>query len=88
MYDIIPDPRFSGASASLAESIALSDFIVWRTGNLNFQSTEVLNSLKGFKFFCGACTFGIIQDFAKTQALDLNRIPSVDGLSREFTQEL
>ena len=39
MYDIL---RFSGVSASL------SDSIVWRTGDSNFQSTEVLNSLKGF----------------------------------------
>ena len=45
MYDIL---RFSGTSASLLESIALSDSIVWRTGDSNFQSTEVLNSLKGF----------------------------------------
>ncbi len=47
---------------------------MWRTGNSNFQSTEVLNSLKGFKCFSGACTFGKILDFAKTQALDLIRI--------------
>ncbi len=50
IYDII---RFSGASASLSESIALSDSIVWRTGDSNFQSTEVLNSLKGFKVLVG-----------------------------------
>ena len=45
MYDIL---RFSGASAPLPESIALSDSIVWQTCDSNFQSTEVLNSLKGF----------------------------------------
>ena len=39
MYDIM---RFSGASASLSESIALSDYIVWRIGDSNFQSTDVL----------------------------------------------
>ena len=71
MYDIL---RFSGASASLSESIALSDSIVWRTGDSNFQCTEVLNSLKGFQSFSGACTFGIVQDFAKTQAHDLKRM--------------
>ena len=84
MYDIIPDPRFSGASASLSESIALSDSIVWRTGDSNFQSTEVLNSLKRFESFSEACTFGKIQDFAKTQALDLNRMASCPADSVEL----
>jgi hypothetical protein len=71
MYDIL---RFSGASASLSESIALSDSIVWRTGDSNFQSTEVLNSLKAFKVFVGPVLLGKIQDFAKTLALDLKRM--------------
>ena len=51
MYDIL---RFSGAPASLSESIALSDSIVWRTGDSNFQSTDVLKThWKGFKVLAG-----------------------------------
>ena len=39
--------RLSKCVSSQVESIALPDSIVW-TNNSNFQSTEVLNSLKGF----------------------------------------